>query len=233
MANLANIISGGTGSPWVDPRAWDSISIGGVTYGPYSPPQSITTQTIVGSAPVPSVHFASVGGKVRVKGASRHYKIDIKDPQGSDGWTITYRGLRPKHFELEFTMWTDDQYKYFVNSIIPALQYSGVKNQVQPVAVYHPALANLGISVIFIEEIGAIEPVTDGPNEFKCRVRVAEFIQPPPINTTATPTASKTVNPPTSPGVQPNPAVSNRLAIIANLNARAASDGLPAPFGAP
>ena len=126
-------IFGGSSSPWSVPGSWDSIQIAGVTYGVNSPPTTtlVTQEVAFGTTiqNVPTSQFAPVGGKVRIKGAERFYKIDIKDPQGSDGWTITYRGLRPKPFDIEFYIWTQAQFDYFVGSIIPAIQYSGTKRE--------------------------------------------------------------------------------------------------------
>ena len=47
--------------------------------------------------------------------------MDIKNPPGSDGWTITYRGIEPKRFEIDFFIWTSAQYNYFTGTVIPAI----------------------------------------------------------------------------------------------------------------
>ena len=70
------------------------------------------------------------------QGSERFYEIDIKDPQGSDGWTITYGGLRPKPFDIEFYIWTQAQLDSS-RWIIPAIQYSGAKGNVQALHI-HP-----------------------------------------------------------------------------------------------
>jgi hypothetical protein len=206
--NIAPItITSGSSSPWGSPKSWDSITIGGVTYGTAlpSPP---------GQPPI--------GGKVRIRGAERFYKIDIKDPKGADGWSITYRGVRPKPFQIVFSIWTQLQYDYFTENMIPALLYSGAKGNVQPLVVQHPTLQNLAINAIFVEKIGSIEQVSDDLM-FQCTVHVAEYLQPPPVNVTTTPvgasnTTGAAVN--ASPGVKLSPARAAQLNAIAKLRAQ-------------
>lgn len=222
-------------SPWDSPGNWDSITIGGVVYGLNSPDSNTPAQQSLGTQVVPIANsFLPVGGKVRIRGASRFYKFDIKNPPGSDGWTMTYRGIEPKDFYIDFFIWTGLQYDYFVNNVIPAITYSGTKKTVQPVIVQHPALDAVSIYAIIMREIGSVEPVNhDSADMYKCTLRVCEYLRPPPVNTTATPVAVKATNQLTTPGLVPLTASEQRLKIIEALNARVAADGLPAPFGGP
>ena len=228
---------GGSSSPWNVPGAWDSIQIGGVIYGVSGPSTTsvITQEVAVGTAiqNIPTNQLAPIGGKVRIKGAERFYKIDVKDPQGSDGWTITYRGLRPKPFDIEFYIWTQAQYDYFTGSVLPAIQYSGTKGKVQALQVYHPSLSVINISQVFVHKIGAIEQISEDLL-FKCTVNVSEYLNPPPLNTTTTPLGAKATNQATSPGVQPNTAIIARENIIAHLKAQVAAGGeIPTGFTGP
>lgn len=212
VTQLAPItIPGGSQSPFKSPTLWDSINIAGIPYGP-----ELIYQ---GSA---------IGGLVRVKKAARKYKIDIKDAKGSDGWTITYRGVRPKKFTIELLFWTDDQYNYLVDNMIPAVLYSGAKGNVQPLGVIHPGLNALAINSIFVEEIGAPEEIRED-HLFSISLDVAEYLQPPPQNTTSTPIGAKTVNSQTSnsKGIQPNPAIVAALAAKNRLQDQAIQAGLP------
>jgi len=203
-------ITGGSSSPWTAPGLWDSIVIGGVSYGWAN-----------GDGP---------GGKVRIQNCSRKYKLDIKDASGSDGATTTYKGVRPGKWTITFYIWTADQYDHFVDDVLPALLYSGVKNAANPagiqsLAVQHPVFSNLAISSVIIEQIDGIEPEEDGPGMFHCKVHVAEYLPSPPVNTTATPAGSKGTNQPTSIGLQPSSAVLQRQAAIAALKAKIAAGG--------
>lgn len=222
-------------SPWDAPGNWDSIKIGGVVYGTNAPDSTTLAQEANGITTVPVINsFLPVGGKVRIRGAERYYKIDTKDAAGSDGWTQTYRGVRPKPFYIEFYIWSALQYDQFVNFVIPAITYNGTKGNVQPLIVEHPMLDAIGIGAIFVHSIGAIEPVNEHmPDMYKCVVTVAEYLRPPPTNTTATPSGPKAANQSTTPGLVPMTASEKRLKIIEQLNKRADSLGLPAPFGSP
>jgi hypothetical protein len=205
-------VVGGSSSPWTVPQLWDTLFIGGIGYGPLA---------------------NEVSGKVRIRGAERFYRLDTKAPQGADGATTTYRGLKPKKFAIVFHIWTQPQYDYFTNSVLPVLFYSGVKNAsnpsgVQSLAVSHPILDNLNISAVEVEAIGGIEPTQDGPGMFECRIEVQEYIPNPPVNVTVTPSGSKNVNQPTAPGRVPSPAIAkNNAAIDARRAQIAAAGGTP------
>lgn len=196
----------GSSSPWSVPALWDSITIGGIQYG---------------------WAYSTIGGKVRIRKGCRNYKIQVKDPSGSDGAVVTYRGIHPKEFDVVFYMWTTDQYDHFTNDVLPAILNAGtLKSTTTPksLGVSHPSLSNLGISSVVVANIGAVEPVdVDGPNVFTCVVAVQEYLPPPPKNTTTTPSGTANVNQPTSPGLQASAAVQKRQAEIAALKAQAAS----------
>jgi hypothetical protein len=214
------IVGTGSYSPWTAPVLWDSINVAGVIYGP------LCTETWVNA----QGFTVPVSGKVRVRSAKRAYRLDSKQPKGQDGWVVTYRGLKGEPFEILFYIWTQGQYDYFTESVLPLLFYSGVKNStnpsgVQAISVVHPALFNLNINAVEVEHIGAIEPTEDGPNMYTCQVRIREYLPPPVANTTVTPTGSKTTNAPTTPGKTPDPAVTARQNTISNLRARVAAGG--------
>jgi hypothetical protein len=169
-----------------------------------------------------------VGGKVRIKNAKRHYKLDVKAPQGSDGAISVYRGIKFAPFQITFFMWTATQYDYFVSHVLPILKFSGVKDaanpsQAQALTVYHPALANVDITSMLVEEIGAIEPKEDGPNMFECEVRCVEFLQPPLLNTTVTPNGATAASvTPSTVGVAPSNVIIKRNQMQVSLAANVA-----------
>lgn len=203
------VIVAGSDSPWTVPTAWDSITIAGVPYGTIVP---------------------SIGGKVRIRGAERFYRLDTKLPQGADGATTTYRGVAPKPFTIEFVMWTQLQYDYFEDTVVPAILYNGSKNTINPsgvqaLAIDCPALRRRQIVSIEVKSIGAVVPDRDGPETFRCVVQVQEYLPPPPVNITATPSGSKGTNQPTSPGKQPNPAMVERNNLINNRRNRIRAAG--------
>lgn len=211
---LDRTVFAGSGSPWVNAPDWDSCTVGGGYWG-WKYQDSIPLLR---------------GSKVRVIGAKRKYKIEVKDPQGSDGCIQTYRGVKFSPFDLAFYIYTDDQYSYFHDSILPILKFSGFKSapnpaQVQALKVYHPILANLDIAAMLVEEIGGIDPQEDGPGVFVCKVKCVEYLPPPPQNTTVTPTGSKAINQPTSVGVQIDSARSKRALSVKNITTVVGNSG--------
>lgn len=237
-------ITSGFGSPWSNPGGWDTIWIAGVYYGWGSPGSAI----IQGPATLAALQQKAqvIGGVVRVRGAKRSYRLDTKQPKGQDGWLVTYRGKKANSFEIIFTMWTQNQYDYFTQNVLPGLFYGAGANLdnplvsstgpagiqantlnphgVQSLGVYYPSLALLGITAIEVEDIGAVEPNsyehTSRPEWWTCVVKVAEYLPPPPANVTATPTGNKSVNQPTTPGLQPTTAEQKRQQAIFNQQAR-------------
>jgi hypothetical protein len=195
----------GIPSPWQAPDQWDSINVAGTGWGwAYS-----------------SLNQPLVGSKVRVIGAKRKYKLEVKLPQGADGWVTVYRGIKVVPFDLLFTIVTSEQLSYFVTNMLPIFKFSGVKDSPNPaacqsLAIYHPALSALDISAILVEEIGAIEPKEDGPNEFTCKIRVVEYLQPPDQNTSVVLSGTTPITQATSPGQQTQPAITQRQTAYGN-----------------
>lgn len=203
----------GIPSPWKSPDQWDSVNLAGTGWGwAYA-----------------QLNPQLNGSKVRVLGAKRKYKLEVKLPQGSDGWVTVYRGVKVSPFDLLFTIVTDAQHSYFVTNILPILKFSGIKNSPNPaecqsLAIYHPTLSALDINAILVEEIGGIDPKEDGPNEFTCKVRVVEYLPPPYTNTTVIPTGIAGTTQPTSPGqqtqganLQRQSAYNNQVAVVGSL----------------
>jgi hypothetical protein len=167
-------------SPLADPIAWMSATINGQTWGP-----------------------KNGLGKVVVLRAARPYKWQIKDASGQDGATPTYRGKKPPDFTLAFHMWTDAQFQFWQTFQL-AFLYDASKQQVDPVDIYTPQLAMVGISQIHVDELGA--PEQQGERLYWiAEVKVKEFLPPIAQNVTQTPTGSNTSNP-ESPGTQPDAA---------------------------
>ena len=182
----------GSPSPWEQPNIWDALYISGVPWV----------------------------GKVRIRGAKRSYKWDVKDVPGIEGFNQTYRGQPHTKFYIDFYIWTDSMYRYFVNIYQQLFQYIGVAGIVLPVKVYHPSLANLKISALVCDEIGNIDEVGES-GLFMCPVQVHEFYIPLLVNVTTTPVAAAGVNP-TSAGI-PSPSAAALQVIQAAAQARQAA----------
>lgn len=153
--------------PFLFAGTWDQINIGPFVWG------------------------GAVGGKIRIEGATRFYKVDQKDGQGLDGATQTYRGVKPKPFKLHFYWWNAQTHLYWGTMSSQLFIYSASKpSSIPPVVqVYHPALALLSISAILIDEVGQVN-VNEDTKLADAIVVVRQFLPPPPISATVTPVTS-------------------------------------------
>lgn len=185
-------------SPISNPVAWDSIAVNGSTWT----------------------------GKVEVRRASRAYRWQYKDPPGADGEFGTFRGKKGKTFVIVFYLWTDAHFANWA-TYQTNFYYQGAKaGIVAPNVVQHPALAYVGINAVTVEDIGAPERVSED-NLWKVEVAVREYMPPPPISVTNTPTGPAPTPPTAVPGKPPNPAIVALEQQIAALQANAAATGQP------
>lgn len=190
-------------SPLKDPISWMSCTVSGQTWGP-----------------------AQGLGKVVPVRVKRPYKWQKKDAAGQDGSTDTFRGRKPPDFILQFHMWTDAQFTYW-NTFSLAFLYTAGVTQIDPVDIYMPQLAMVGISQIRVDALGT--PEQQGEKLYWiAEVAVAEFSPPIAANVTQTPTGATTGNP-NAPGTTPDPAIDALQKQIQAATAQAINDGVLSP----
>ena len=160
-------------SPFGLPETWDRIVIAGQTWPPQSSGYTST--------------------KIKISGAKRAYKWDVKDGLGLQGALETYRGQTPPAFTVTFWIWDSALYTAWL-SFQPLMQYNGVKTQPKPISIYHPLLANLGIYQVIVEDISGVEMVDEPARLFAVTVTMREFFQPLPVPAT-TPDATSNGDP--------------------------------------
>ena len=207
-------------SPFLSPQSWDSITVGGLTWGEPNAPAPGLAAFLDG--------YATQGGSIEIDGAERFYSWDPKHGKGQAGHTPTFQGNKPKPFRLIFKMWTDSQ--FFAWQVYQlAFQYDGTKIGVPPtpVAGGHPSLALLGISAIYCNSIGEVKKLDDR-GMFASTVTVTQYLPPPPVNVASTPTGAITIQPINVVGTPPNPALAALQQQRDALAAQAASGaGVP------
>lgn len=184
------LTSGIIPSPLVDPIAWSSITVAGITVG-----------------------IADGSGMVKVRRCARPYKWQKKDAAGQDGETKTYRGKKPPDFEIEFHLWTDKHFQSFQALATAAFLYDVTKiGTANPVDIYHPALAIVGITQITVDEFGAPEQQGDRLL-WIATIKVCEFLPPIAQNATATPAgAGPGATPPGTPPATTDDALQQQIA---------------------
>jgi hypothetical protein len=203
-------------SPFLSPQSWDSITVGGLTWG--SPNGIAAPEGFLDG-------YAIQGGSIEIDGAELFYSWDPKHGKGQEGHTPTFQGNKPKPFRLIFKMWTDAQ--FFAWQVYQlAFQYDGTKLGVPPtpVSIQHPALALLNISAIYCNSIGEVKKTGD-QLMFASTVTVTQYLPPPPLNVASTPVGAITIQPINIVGKAPNPALSalvqQRDALLAQAAASA------------
>ena len=203
---MATIEIGAYASPFAVPEVWDQIQVA----GQFWPPPS-------------SGHTSA---RIKISGAKRAYKWDVKDGQGLQGAYETYKGLTLPTFTITFFIWTNELYAAW-DTFQTYFQYRPVTDpkqlsQVNPVSIYHPQLANLGIYEVITDDIGQVEMVDEAARMFAVTVTLREFRKPLPIVAS---TADASSN-----GDPANPAEDPRIVRatqeLAVVNAQLAQTGL-------
>lgn len=195
MASIASIL-GDVDSPFDSPQTWDQIIIGGQSWS----------------------------GKFEIRNAARAYKWQVKFSPGTEGAQETYRGKNPTKFEIEFFIWTTDQWNQWL-TFSQNFLYQGVKGQVKPVQIQHPSLSTIGITQVVCEELGAVIKQSDDLM-FSAVVKLREFFPALPVNATQSPASAK-ITPTTIPGVVVNSAIENALDQLALQKNQAIANGFP------
>ena len=187
-----------TPSPWAQSTIWDTVYINSVPWW----------------------------GKIQLRGAALKYLWDVKHSQGIVGFNQTYRGQPHKPFQIRFFIWTDSMYNYWVSAFQVLLKsLAGIS---LPVPISHPSLTNLSITTICIDELGAIEQVSDDMM-FKVDVMVHQYLPPAPVPVTTTPASPAA---PPKPKAGAPPAFASALAVenAAAQARQAAALGITLPF---
>lgn len=145
-------------------------------------------------------------------------KLDVKQPPGSHGATITDQGYKPAPVEIIVTVWA---YKHWVamnglfNGSNPSLNLEPKPNAnyVAPTAtIDHPATASRQVASIIIEHIDGPDDSSSVKGAKEYKFKCLQFFPPPKVNATNTPQG--TVNPqpnaltPKDPSSNPIPAPS-------------------------
>ena len=150
-------------SPFATPETWDRIKVADKVWPP------------------PETGYVSA--KIKIAGAKRIFVWDIKDGPGVQGAISTYRGIKTAEFTVTFYLWDSVLYNAWIG-YQGLFQYNGVKNAPNPVVIYHPMLANLGISQMVCEDIGPVEMIDEAARLFAVTVTLREFKLPQTVPAT-------------------------------------------------
>jgi hypothetical protein len=179
-------MASGAVNPIDNPEAWDKIEVGNQE----SP------------------------GVCKVGEFKRAHEWDIKKGKGTLGGTVTFVGRPPAKGSITFELWLPEHFEQW-ELFRPLLQYDPTKEKVSAVDIYHPALADIGLTSVVTEAIGNI--VHAGKQLYTIAVDFLEYFPPPKKSAVSTPTGSKAVPPGTTPGPSGDPIADAQQREIAAL----------------
>lgn len=151
-------------NPIENPQAWDYLTVAGV------------------NSPL-------IKGKVDAK---RNYKWDVKEGKGTQGATETFVGQPPVKFSVTFYLWLVDDFKLW-DTFRALLKYDPTKKDAQAVDIYHPALADIDLKSVVVENISTV--TYEGQGEYNVTVDFLEYTVPPKKSAVSTPNKSNAQDP--------------------------------------
>lgn len=186
-------MSSGALDPINNPQEWDVIRVGGIT----SP------------------------GLCKLGDMKSKSEWDVKKGKGVYGATLTYVGRPPTKFTITFKLWLPSHFAAW-DTFRPLFKYDATKKQVQAVDIYHPALADIELSSVVCEGIGAINH--EGNQLYTIAVDFIEYFPAPKGSAISTPTGSKSNGAaPGASGAQADPVADAQQKQIAALLAQASA----------
>lgn len=155
-----------------------------------------------------------------IRGFERETAWDKKKGKGVKGATLTLTQYPPAEGSIEFLLWEATHFKEWVE-FRKLLKYSTDKASGNATAadafdIYHPALADVGISQVVTHKISPI--YHRGRGLYTITVDLIEWTPPPPVSVIGTTASSKPIDKNSSPGKQPD-AVANAQAELAAAQA--------------
>jgi len=149
-----------------------------------------------GSAPlvydqVTANGIASPGVARITSDIAREYAWDRKQAPGAAGENMTFRGLNIVSFTIECQLWTDDLLTQW-EAWAGLWEWDPIKQAATPVEVFHPLLAERGITVASATKIYAPKQARLGDNLWIGKIEALEWRPPPKKNATSSPKSTQT-----------------------------------------
>lgn len=82
-------------------------------------------------------------------------KLDIKDPKGKTGATMTVEGWKPAKVDIQLLLWTPEQWKTW-REIRPLLRDPADRKESDPMEIHSTVTDEAGIRSVIISSIGGI-----------------------------------------------------------------------------
>ncbi len=156
-------------------------------------------------------------GYCEVTGFKRAVEWDVKSGKGTAGATETVNGLPPAKGTVKFYAWRVSDFTRW-DIILPLLKYDPTKKTKQANEVFYPSLADINVSSVNIESIGAWEH--QGGGMYTREIEMLEFAPAPNASAVATPTSAD--GGASTTGTSPDPATVALQKQVADLTGAAA-----------
>lgn len=127
---------------------------------------------------------------------------DVKKGKGAQGASLTLTNQPPSKGSITWTISTQDQ-SYAWAALLPRFKYKPTKNaSTNAIAVYHPALADLGVTSVVVEEIGMW--IHRGRKRYTRKIDFIVWTPPPTQSIVTTPAKASENSGPSKKGVPPD-----------------------------
>ena len=169
-------------------------------------------------------------GVCRVSKTKRGHQWDIKRGKGALGSTLSYQGIEPSKFSIEFDLWQEpaafnaqgitadfDLWDRFIT----LFRYDPTKKTIQAIEIYHPSLAQIGIHSVVVESVGNLIKKSPESMIWTAEVEFIEYLPPPAVTAVATPAGSQALSN-TNPKTPPTPPFDPNV-LLQQLQAQAQS----------
>lgn len=152
-----------------------------------------------------------------IKGFDRDYGWDVKKGKGSAGAELTLDGVQPCKGSITCQLFTDQDFKDWDAFVSAVLSIDAEVQKTEGLAIYHPALAAVGVTTIVVKKFSV--PQHQGKGLYFVTIDLIEWSKPPPKSVVSTPASTAADESSGSNGIPPqDPRAQAAQAQIAALN---------------
>ncbi len=150
------------------------------------------------------------------KGFKRKTGWDEKKGKGTQGATLTLTSQPPAKGTFVLQLFTPEHFSAWDTFVSDVLSIDPKQQQAQGLAIYHPALSSIGVTTVVVSHYTAPEHM--GKGMYHVEIDLIEWVSPPPINVTSTPSSTAAdADPTTTPQVDPRvAALQEQIRLLTN-----------------
>lgn len=130
-------------------------------------------------------------GIARVGDPTASFKWDVKSGPGTDGGTTTYQGIPPRQFAVELDLWRPEHFRQ-LDALRATIAPMARKGDPPAYDIAHPALFDLGIKSVVVEDFSPVRP--KGKGLWSATIKFLEYRPPKKKSVVSTPKSSKGID---------------------------------------